>query len=664
MPHRRSTTPPALPPGRRPSTAILRPLRAGLGRIPRFRGRRQTIQALWVALDLLMMAAAAWIASGLLGRPMTQADWGALAVGMLVRIAAFVRLGMYRAALRYSGMHVLAITIGGVLLGSTAGVAAGWLAGAHGVLELGRAFVVLEAMLAMGACGGMRFLARLVLEPRWSEGAHPVLIYGAGDLGEATQRTLGRAGRWRPVGFIDDDPQKHGLTIHGRRVLGGLADLPRLVATLRPAIVFVAIAELPDTTARSIAKACQAAGTRVSLVRGVDPSQSGGLRLRDLRLEDLLPRPSRDLDPAPVRGMLGGRTALVTGAGGSIGSELCRQICANGATDLVLVDHSEFNLYQVEALLRRHHPEVRLTAVLDNLQDGERLHGLLAAYRPDTVFHAAAYKHVPMVEANPFLGVSNNVGGFANLLSACDAVGTPRLVLISTDKAVRPSNVMGATKRVCELLMQNRPLRRTRCAAVRFGNVLGSSGSVVPLFLDQIERGGPVTVTHPDITRYFMLIPEAVALVLASAAMAGHGEVFILDMGEPVRIADLARQLIYLAGRTEADIPIVYSGLRPGEKLYEELLLGESERATAVPGITIARATAVPWPQLQHLSEQLLAACREGDTRAFARSLKGIVPEWTPSDAFAGAFGGDLRLPTPPGSPAVRPTGGEAGPAS
>ena len=645
--NRRSTQSDTPTPGHRPATAILRPLRAGLSRTPQFRGRRQIFQAVWVSIDVILMAFAALAVSALLDRAASAAVWQAFAVVVLVRIVAFVRFGMYRAALRYSGIHVLAITVAGIGLGSLAGLAAGWLAGGAGTLELGRAFIVFEGLLSMALCGGLRFAARLVLEPRWSEGSEPVLIYGAGDLGEATQRTLGRAGRYRPVGFIDDDPHKLNQTIHGRRVLGGLGDLSRIIALHRPVAIFVAISDLPDETARAIAKACQPSSTPVHLVRGVDQQQGGTLRLRDLKLEDLLPRPSRKLDPVPVRSMLSGKTALVTGAGGSIGSELCLQVCASGATHLVLVDHSEFNLYQIDAALRRSHPEVHITPVLDNLQDAERLHGLLAAHRPDVVFHAAAYKHVPMVEDNPYLGVINNVGGFANLLAACDHVGTPRLVMISTDKAVRPTNVMGASKRCCELLLQNRPMRRTKCAAVRFGNVLGSSGSVVPLFLDQIARGGPITVTHPDITRYFLLIPEAVALVLASGSMANHGEIFILDMGEPVRIAELARQLIYLSGQTEAQIPIAYSGLRPGEKLYEELLLGESERGTQVPGITVAKATTVPWPQLQHLTEQLLAACAEGENAAFARALKGIVPEWVPAGHFAAAFSGEIRVPTP-----------------
>ena len=657
MPHRRYTeplTPPSLPETHaRPATAILRPVREHLQRLPRFRGRRQTLQILWLAFDLAVMAGAAWFASYLLERPLDRDDLAILALAAALRLAAFVRFGMYRAALRYSGVHVLTITVGGVLVGSAAAVAASWFGGGQGILDLGRGFVALEALLVMAGCGGLRFAARLILEPRWGAGHERVLIYGAGDLGEAAIRSLGRTSRYAPVGFLDDDIHKHGLSIHGRRVLGGLNDLPHVIALERPARIFVAISHLPDVAARRIVKACQRHLIPVTLVRGVDEAH-GGLRLRDLKLEDLLPRPSRNLDPASVRCMLAGKTALVTGAGGSIGTELCRQICANGATALVMVDHSEFNLYQAEAELRRRHPEVRLTPVLDNLQDAERLHGLLAAHRPDSVFHAAAYKHVPMVEANPYLGVTNNVGGFANLLSACDLVGTPHLVMISTDKAVRPTNVMGASKRACELLLQNRPMRRTRCAAVRFGNVLGSSGSVVPLFLDQIGRGGPVTVTHPDITRYFMLIPEAVALVLACGAMADHGEIFILDMGEPVRIADLARQLIFLAGRDESEIPITYTGLRPGEKLYEELLLGESERGTAISGITVGKATAMPWPHLQHLSEQLLASCREGEMHSFARALRGIVPEWQPSEHFAGMFSGELRVPTPPAQPVQR----------
>jgi PglD N-terminal domain len=297
---------------RRPSTALLRPLRERLHRAPQFRGRRQVVQLTWIAIDVLAMLAAAHLVSDVLHRPMTGAVWQAFGIAVAVRIAAFIRFGMYRAALRYSGVHVLAITVTGIGLGSAVGLAAGWIGGNLGTLGLGRAFVLFEALVSMALCGGLRFAAGLVLEPRWSEGAEPVLIYGAGDFGEATLRNLGRHGSYRPVGLLDDAPHKHGLTIHGRRVLGGLAQLPAILERTHPTAVFVAITDLRDETARTIARACQAAGVYVYLVRSVDASR-GSLRLRDLPLEDLLPRPSRKLDPEPVRAMLAGRTVLGTG---------------------------------------------------------------------------------------------------------------------------------------------------------------------------------------------------------------------------------------------------------------------------------------------------------------------------------------------------------------
>lgn len=645
MPHRQKTanlTPPDGSPSvseaRRPATVLL-----GL---PHFRGRRHVLQAGWILADLLVFAGAALGSSYLLERSLSDAAWSALAVAALVRIVAFVRLGMYRAALRYSGVHTMAVTCAGIGLGSAVAVAVGWFTGNHGLTDLGRAFLVLEALLAIGFAGGNRLAARLLLEPRWGGGGIRVLVFGAGDLGELTLRNLRRHPLYRPIGFLDDDADKKGVIIHGRQVLGGLAELDAICARHRPQAVFIAISNIDPVATRTICQACMRRDLRVSVVRGVEAG-SGQLRLRDLKLEDLLPRPSRCLDPAPVRGMLAGRTVLVTGAGGSIGSELCEQIAAAGATELVLLDHSEYNLYAIEARLRGHHPETRLVPVLDNLLDRQRLQGVMARHRPSVIFHAAAYKHVPMVEANPFAATLNNVQGFFNLLRTADHVGVEKLVLISSDKAVRPTNVMGATKRACELLMQNFPAQSLRTCAVRFGNVLGSSGSVVPLFLEQIERGGPVTITHPDITRYFMLIPEAVALVLASGAMAEHGELFILDMGEPVKIADLARQLIYLAGKHPDEIPLAYTGLRPGEKLFEELLVSDGERGTPIPGITVAKPSALPWEQVEHRVARLLEACHHREVVAFARALKELIPEWTPSEEFAGAFSGEVPVTTP-----------------
>jgi FlaA1/EpsC-like NDP-sugar epimerase len=357
---------------RRPSTALLRPLRERLHRAPQFRGRRQVVQLTWIAIDVLAMLAAAHLVSDVLHRPMTGAVWQAFGIAVAVRIAAFIRFGMYRAALRYSGVHVLAITVTGIGLGSAVGLAAGWIGGNLGTLGLGRAFVLFEALVSMALCGGLRFAAGLVLEPRWSEGAEPVLIYGAGDFGEATLRNLGRHGSYRPVGLLDDAPHKHGLTIHGPRVLGGLAQLPAILERTHPTAVFVAITDLRDETARTIARACQAAGVYVYLVRSVDASR-GSLRLRDLRLEDLLPRPSRKLDLGTRAGDACRTDGPGDRAGGSIGTELCRQTAAAGATELVLLDHSEFNLYQVEAELHCCHQEVRTVALLDNLHDAQRL---------------------------------------------------------------------------------------------------------------------------------------------------------------------------------------------------------------------------------------------------------------------------------------------------
>lgn len=359
---------------------------------------------------------------------------------------------------------------------------------------------------------------------------------------------------------------------------------------------------------------------------------SGRLDLQDLALEDLLPRPSRSLDPEPVRTMLAGRTIMITGAGGTIGSELCRQVAAGGAQRLVVLDHSEFNLYQIHQQLREQHAGLLVTPVLMNLSNRNAIERILTEHRPAVVFHAAAYKHVPLVEENPCEAVLNNVVGFRNLLEACDAVGVERLVQISTDKAIRPTNVMGATKRMCELLLQNYPAQRTRLCAVRFGNVLGSSGSVVPRFLEQIAAGGPVSVTHHEVTRYFMLIPEAVALVLQAGALAEHGEIFILDMGAPVKIVDLARQLIFMSGhQPDRDIRIVFTGLRPGEKLYEELLIDDTERRTAVSGITIAHAASCSYPALASGVQRVLQAADARDAATMIIEIKHLIPEWTVS---------------------------------
>jgi len=598
--------------------------------------RRQLVQCLWLGLDAASMAAAALLTAQLLESLLSQGAVCILGLIIAVRLIAFIRLGMYRSVLRYSGLHTLSTAAWGVAAGTGVGVAAAFFLHWENAAGLGPRMLIVEGLVSFALCGTTRIMARMMLEYRQGSDQRRALIYGAGDLGELTIRNLRRLGSYRPVGFLDDDRHKHRALIHGRCVLGGLKDFDAVVARTRPEAVVLAVSNPPQALTRALFQACMANHLRLLVVQGVKSAlvESGELALKDIALEDLLARPSRLLNRTPVQAMLAGKTVLITGAGGSIGSELTRQIAGCGIESLLLLDHSEFNLYEIHREITARFPNLKVVPILGNLACAESISEAMAAHRPQVVFHAAAYKHVPLVEENPFVGLANNVGGFRNLLLAADRCGVERLVLISTDKAVRPTNVMGASKRVCELLLQNYPTR-TRLCAVRFGNVLGSSGSVVPRFLEQIRAGGPVTVTHPDITRYFMLIPEAAALVLQAGALAQHGEIFILDMGAPVRIADMARQLIWMTGRVpDRDIAVTFTGLRPGEKLYEELLISNSEQRTAVDGIMVARPTEMEWDRLEDLSDRLLAACARRDHAGVVIALATLVPEWAPSDAY------------------------------
>lgn len=556
-----------------------------------------------------------------------------LIVGLGVRVGALAALGQYRSVLRYCGLHTL--------IGVAVGVGAGSM-----ILLVTSAFwqrpsfnfVVLEALMTLVLCGGNRLAVRMVAEWRTARRGQRALIYGAGSLGEMALRTLRRSTSYNPIGFIDDAKPLRGAVIHGRKVLGAFADLGQIVAAQKPALLVIAVRDFPPSRLREVFAQCMALGVRVKQVSGIDASLEGmaDLHVDDLAIEDLLRRPARNLDPGVLPAMLTGKVVLVTGAGGSIGSELCRQIAQRTPGRLVLLDHSEAALYQIETQIRDLCPGLPIDPVLLDLSYQAPLEELFARTRPDVIFHAAAYKHVPLVEANPILGIRNNVGGFLNLLDAAVSSGVGRLVMISTDKAVRPTNVMGASKRICELLLQSYPSRDTRLCAVRFGNVLGSSGSVVPRFLQQIAAGGPVTVTDPRMTRYFMLIPEAVELVMHAGAMADHGEIFILDMGQPVKIDDMARQLIHLTGHVPGkDIQIVYTGLRPGEKLFEELLIDHSERKTAVDGITVAKAGDTSWAQIKSQVHDLLLACEANDLQRLILSIKAMVPEWEASASFA-----------------------------
>ncbi|MGC9356810.1 MAG: polysaccharide biosynthesis protein [Anaerolineae bacterium] len=461
-----------------------------------------------------------------------------------------------------------------------------------------------------------------------------VMIVGAGEAGWLVLQEIRKNPRLglSPVGFVDDDRSKRNLLIHGVRVLGPIEEIPRLVDEYGIQQVLIAIPSADASEMRRIVEFCRQAEVEALTLPGVYDLIAGNVqiqRFRPVRVEDLLAREPVNTDTTQVRLLLKGRRVLVTGAGGSIGSELCRQIAACVPSALLLLGHGENSIFHIHNELRRKFPQLDVRPLIADTRDRGRIEQIFAQHRPQIVFHAAAHKHVPLMEANPTEAVTNNVGGTLNLLRTSESYDVRTFVMISTDKAVNPTSVMGATKRVAEHLVQETALRTGDCyVAVRFGNVLGSRGSVVPLFESQIHSGGPVTVTHPEITRYFMTIPEAVQLVLQAAAL-GHGsEVFVLDMGEPIRIVDLARDMIRLAGfEVDEDIEIVFTGLRPGEKLYEELFLDDEHyQRTLHEKIFVSRNGLAPTSVTSRV-EALLAIAEKGDVEKILAALRALVPE-------------------------------------
>jgi FlaA1/EpsC-like NDP-sugar epimerase len=462
-----------------------------------------------------------------------------------------------------------------------------------------------------------------------------VLIVGAGQAGEMLVRDLLRDPQhgYRPVAFVDDAPSKRGKEIHGVRVVGDCEAIHSAVTDLDVGLILIAMPSASSRQMRRVVGLCEQANVHFRMLPRMQDLVTGQVSLKDLRevkIDDLLGREAVRLDwPAITRGAQG-KVILVTGGGGSIGSELCRQIARLKPSHLIVFEQSEFNLYSIEMELRRAFPDLALTAVLGDVCDEVAVERVLAAHRPQVIFHAAAYKHVPMLEDQVRTAVRNNVLGTRILATAADRHGCATFVMISTDKAVNPANVMGMTKRVAEIYCQNLGTRSaTHFITVRFGNVLGSAGSVIPLFQKQIAQGGPVTVTHPEITRYFMTIPEAAQLILQAGAMGQGAEIFVLDMGEPVKIAYLAEQLIRLSGKKPGEeIEIVYTGLRSGEKLYEELL-HESEMlaGTTHPKILLAKSRSVDLGEINTALDELVAASAAADDNRLYSLLCQLVPE-------------------------------------
>jgi len=509
-----------------------------------------------------------------------------------------------------------------------------------------RSVIFLYPLLLTMGLAGPRLLYRWYKDRGEYRGAlegDSVLLIGAGRAADLLLRDMAKGRDYYPVGLLDDDPSKQGKDIHGVRVLGGVDQLQQWAERLSPSLIIFAIPSLPAAVRNKILSQCEALQLKVLVLPGLQQMTSDMVylsSLRELRIEDLLGRiavaPRKQLLDVCIRD----KVVMVTGAGGSIGAELCRQILRNKPTKLILFEQHEFALYAIEKeLLELDSTVLDIVPVLGSVTHQQHLERVLAAFKVQTVYHAAAYKHVPLVEYNPIEAVQNNVFGTWKTAHAAIATGVETFVLISTDKAVRPSNVMGASKRLSELALQALAAQShaTRICMVRFGNVLGSSGSVVPLFRKQIQNGGPVTVTHADITRYFMTIPEASQLVIQAGAMGQGGDVFVLDMGEPIKITDLAIKMIHLSGMSvqdesnpDGDVAIEFTGLRPGEKLYEELLIGDNVTGTEHPLIMRAQESMLPIERIQQLLAALTIASDSFDVRKVRDLLLEAVPEYQP----------------------------------
>ncbi|MFN0161690.1 MAG: polysaccharide biosynthesis protein [Burkholderiales bacterium] len=567
----------------------------------------------------------------------------AMVVCVPVQAWACQAFGLYRGVWRYASLPDLRRIVFAVATGALAGPFVLMMLGLN--VGIPRSAFLLEPMLLLLIMGGSRFAYRSWKEHRQfgailSQGA-PVLVVGTGDAAVTLVKELSRSAEWRIVGLIDDDPRLAGRVVHDARVVGTLDTLADEAARLSATHVILARPEATHRERRRVVETCRAAGLTVLTIPAFDDLMSGRVQvsaIRQVELDDLLGRDPVKLDSAGLTGLIAGRTVLVSGAGGSIGSELVRQIARFSPGHMVLIENSEFALYNIDQELAKVAGGPAHVCIAGDVRDAAHMREVMARFRPAVVFHAAAYKHVPLMENdNAREALANNVAGTATLARAAIDAKVAKFVLISTDKAVNPTNVMGASKRLAELVCQSLDAEcaepdGTRFVMVRFGNVLGSTGSVIPKFREQIAAGGPVTVTHPDIVRYFMSIPEAAQLVLQAALMGRGGEIFVLDMGEPVKIAELAREMIRLSGLAEDEIRIEYTGLRPGEKLFEELL-ADSETSQATPHEKLRIAQPAPPPPAAWREDLLAWITRAPTEPAEVRAeLARRLPEYKPAN--------------------------------
>lgn len=607
------------------------------------RGSKRLMAA---AIDCALCALTVWMAYYLrLGHFVSLGGRPSMAVilSIVLALPAFYVSGLYRVAFRRTGTEIVPV----IALACTGyGLCYTTIISAYAFDDVPRTVGIIQPILMFLAASTLRIGVGYVLGGRIQRRAEAksqsrVVIYGAGSSGRQLAEAIGASGGFNIVGFLDDDKSLHGTRINGLPVYPSERMLS-LVESGKVDDVLLALPSASRQRRNEIINGLRGLPVGVRTLPGLLDLAYGRVQasdLRELTIEDLLTRDPVVSDSKIVLEKIRGCTILVSGAGGSIGSELCRQIVALGPTRILLLENSEYALYAIHRNLTEV-SDAEIVPLLGSVVDEHRLRDILRAWKPDMVFHAAAYKHVPLVEHNPLEGLCNNVIGTLRIAELAVQMGVKDFVLVSTDKAVRPTNIMGATKRLAELILQGLAAeqRTTRFSMVRFGNVLGSSGSVVPLFREQIRQGGPVTITHPEITRYFMTIPEAAQLVVQASAMARGGEVFVLDMGDPVRIIDLARNMVELCGLTvrsddkpDGDIEIVVTGLRPGEKLYEELLIGNDPQPTQHPRIMMATEHRLSWAQLRNDLDRLEHLIAAGDVRRAHDLLKALVTEFSPA---------------------------------
>lgn len=581
--------------------------------------------------------------------PLTGNALWAAAVSISLALPIFIVTGLYRAIFRYSGLPALlavarAIAIYGILYAA--------FFTAVSLPNVPRTVGIIQPLLLCIFVGGSRLVARFWLGGhyntilRWSS-RPKVLIYGANRVGNQLALALTNSPEMQVVGFLDDDPMLSGKLLNGVSIHSP-ASLESLVETHSVAHVLLAVPDLSRSRRNEIITRLRGRGVAVRTLPSLADIARGRIAvsdLQDLDVDDLLGREAISPDPILLSSKIVDKTVLVTGAGGSIGSELCRQVAAIGPRRLLLIEQSEYALYKIHSELEELCGDkgIEVTPLLASVTDDLKIATIMQTFLPETVYHAAAHKHVPLVEHNVCEGVKNNVFGTLSVATAARDSGAADFVLISTDKAVRPTNVMGASKRVAEMVLQaiSRTSETTTFSMVRFGNVLGSSGSVVPKFRQQIRDGGPITLTHPDITRYFMTVPEAAQLVIQAGAMSSGGDVFVLDMGEPVKILDLAKKMVELSGLTvkdddnpEGDIEIRITGLRPAEKLYEELLIGDNPTPTSHPRIMKAHENFLPWEELAKRLIELRMALEKSDVESTKRMLATLAPDYASSSAI------------------------------